>query len=281
MRFSQRIGKKPIKTVMQIESIDEDLKNRLWNTVIENFFNNLNDYSSYGESEKGKMCKLIWMEFFRLPIDRIPAFSNSPNVNIDGFIVYVRKWFYSCEWFEIYDFIEFLSFFDKDMNNELVLMCNRALEIEVSGYRIINGKITQITSNEEINAIEEATKNTDKWSSVNTHLKTSLDDLADRKNPNYRNSIKESISAVESFCKIVTKDDKATLGQALKEIEKKHKIHNALKNAFSSIYGYTSDSGGIRHALLESDVKVDFEDAKFMLVSCSAFINYLKMKIKI
>jgi len=44
-----------------------------------------------------------------------------------------------------------------------------------------------------------------------------------------------------------------------------------------AIYGYTSDEGGIRHAMLEEKI-IDFEDAKFMLVSCSAFINYLIMK---
>lgn len=112
-------------------------------------------------------------------------------------------------------------------------------------------------------------------------MKTALEELADRKNPNYRNSIKESISSVESFCKIIIKDDNATLGKALTEIEKTHKLHGALKAAFSAIYGYTSDSGGIRHALLESDVKPEFGEAKFMLVSCSAFISYLKTKMKI
>lgn len=282
MRFSQRIGKKPIKTVLQIESIDEDLKNRLWNATKENFFDKLKDYASYGaETEKGKVCKFIWMEFFKNPVDKIPSFSNSPNVDTYGFMSYLRKWFYSCEWYEIYDLIEFLSYLDNDLGiNKYVPMCNWALEVEVSGYRIINGKIAQITSEQEVLAIEEAARNTDKWKSVNTHLKTSLDYLSDRKTPDYRNSIKEAISAVESFCKIITNDDKATLGKALVEIEKTHKIHKALKNAFSSIYGYTSDSSGIRHALLESDTTVSFEEAKFMLVSCSAFINYLKMKIK-
>ena len=70
----------------------------------------------------------------------------------------------------------------------------------------------------------------------------------------------------------------ATLGQALLKIEKKYKLHSALKNAFSALYGYTSDSGGIRHSLLEDDIDVSMEDAKFMLVSCAAFINYLKLK---
>ena len=120
---------------------------------------------------------------------------------------------------------------------------------------------------------------------VRVHLEKSLELLSDRKSPDYRNSIKESISAVEAICRLITKDKKATLGQALKEVETKVGLHGALKNAFSNLYGYTSSADGIRHALLD-EPKLSFEDAKFMLVSCSAFINYLiskaeKAKIKL
>ncbi|MCD6238197.1 MAG: hypothetical protein J7K51_02530, partial [Thermotogae bacterium] len=112
---------------------------------------------------------------------------------------------------------------------------------------------------------------------VNTHLKRALDLLANRKSPDYRNSIKEAISAVEAICNLITKEKKATLGQALKRIEDKVSLHPALKNAFSNLYGYTSDAEGIRHALL-NEPNLSFEDAKFMLVSCSAFVNYLISK---
>ncbi len=283
MRFSQRIGKRPVKTVLQVESIDSDLRNRLWNTVLEVFFNKLKNYSSnYEESQKERVCKLIWKEFYNFPIDEIPSYSNSNEVYIVGFINYIRKWFFKAEWVDIYDFIEFIAILDNRATNiGFTKKCNLALEKEVAGYRIVNEKVVQIISEEEVQAIEEATANTDQWISVSTHLRTAIDTLADRKTPNYRNSIKESISAVEAFCKIVTKDNKATLGKALTEIEKQHQIHGALKTAFSAIYGYTSDSGGIRHALLESNIKTEFEDAKFMLVVCSAFINYLKTKIKL
>lgn len=283
MKFSQRIGKTPIKTVLQVESIDEDLKNRLWSIVLEELFDKLQNYaSSYEETQKGQVCKVIWKEFFNKAVDKVPSFSNSKNVYVEGFIEFLRKWFFEAKWYEVYDLIEFLLIFESTANRSyFTKKCNLALVKEVAGYRIINEKIVQITSEDEIQAIEEATLNTDQWKSVSTHLATSLNDLADRKNPNYRNSIKESISAVESFCKIITKDDKATLGKALAEIEKTHNLHGALKTAFSAIYGYTSDSSGIRHALLETDVSVDFEDAKFMLVSCSAFINYLRTKIKL
>jgi len=116
-------------------------------------------------------------------------------------------------------------------------------------------------------------------------LERALDLLSDKKSPDYRNSIKESISAVESICELVT-DKKTTLGQCLGEIETKiGPIHGALRRAFESLYGYTSSADGIRHALLD-EPRLSFEDVKFMLVSCSAFINYLiskasKARIKI
>lgn len=108
-------------------------------------------------------------------------------------------------------------------------------------------------------------------------MSSSLSKLSDRKNPDYRNSIKESISAVESICQSLSGDSKAELGKALKLIEDNIGIHAALKKGFSAIYGYTSDEGGIKHAMLE-ERECFFEDAKYMLVACSAFINYLILK---
>lgn len=43
---------------------------------------------------------------------------------------------------------------------------------------------------------------------------------------------------------------------------------------FKSIYWYTSDSDGIRHAHKDTP-NFSFEDAQFMLITCSAFCNYL------
>ncbi|WGS63939.1 hypothetical protein [Marinitoga aeolica] len=46
------------------------------------------------------------------------------------------------------------------------------------------------------------------------------------------------------------------------------------------LYGYTSDEKGIRHALLEGEsTNISFDEAKFMLVSCSAYVNYLIEKV--
>ncbi len=75
-------------------------------------------------------------------------------------------------------------------------------------------------------------------------------------------------------------EGKATLGQALKKIEQKYELHPALRNAFGKMYEYTSDEDGIRHALLEMD-SLRYGDALYMLVTCSAFVNYLIEKSKL
>ena len=153
------------------------------------------------------------------------------------------------------------------------------LEREMSAYRIVDNVIVQITDEAELREIETAidlAKKT-KLSGASEHLRSALEKLSDRKNPDFRNSIKESISAVESLAMLISGNPKAELGEALKAIEDKVGLHPALKRGFSSLYGYTSDEGGIRHALIETS-NTEFEDAKYVLVACSAFVNYLTVK---
>lgn len=158
-------------------------------------------------------------------------------------------------------------------------MLNDSLTEGNSAYRIISEKIIEITSEQEIQSIEEALETTNPYLGVHQHLKQALQLMSDRQNPDYRNSIKESISAVESICKVVTNDEKATLGKALKIVEDKFGLHPALKGSLSQLYGYTSDADGIRHAMLEES-NLSYIDAKFMLVACTNFINYLIDKTK-
>ena len=75
----------------------------------------------------------------------------------------------------------------------------------------------------------------------------------------------------------MTGETSAELSKALKKLEQRTPIHGALKKGLISIYGYTSDGDGIRHALMD-EPNLDQEDAIFMLVTCSAFINYLIVK---
>ena len=117
---------------------------------------------------------------------------------------------------------------------------------------------------------------------IKMHLNSALEKYAQRPIGDYRNSIKESISAVEAFCREKTGEN--TLGKALKQLESKGiVIPLLLKSAFEKLYAYTNhEDTGIRHALMddEGNYTPTTEEALFMLVSCSAFINYLGRKTK-
>ena len=214
----------------------------------------------------------MWLHFFKKPLDTL-------SYDWEKVFSQIREFYFKCEWFEVYDLIEFTAqtFTYNEINKAFVKMCNTFLEKEVSAYRFVDLSITRIISETEISEIEEAleTKN----DPVRDHLKRSLEMLSDRKNPDYRNSIKEAISSVEAIVQLVTGSEKGTLGKLLNEIEKVANIHPALKSAFNKLYGYTSDANGIRHALLEGD-RATFEEAKFMLVACSAFTNYVNGLLK-
>jgi hypothetical protein len=180
-------------------------------------------------------------------------------------------------WHRTYSLLEFIidnAPGKAAIRERCIYLCNEAFAIENSAYRFVAGKLTEITSPEEIDEIESAISGTSKYSGVTIHLQTSLGLLTARQNPDYRNSIKESISAVESLAKKLVGDDKATLGQALKILETKHNLHGSLKSAFLTLYGYTSDASGIRHALLDNATAPTKADARFMLICCSAFINF-------
>jgi len=66
-------------------------------------------------------------------------------------------------------------------------------------------------------------------------------------------SQKESVSTVETICRIVTGE--STLEKSLKKLEKSRVYINLqLKNAFEKLYSCFSDEEtGIRHALIEAE----------------------------
>jgi hypothetical protein len=270
MLFSQREGIKPGKSVIQINSIDGDLHNSLWNALTLCYWDYIEE--NY-DCEDEAFFKKIWVYHFKKPLDTLPgAWFNIHKA--------IKNQYNDYTWYEIYDFIEYVAnnHFSSSNNKEFIKLCNSFLESELSAYRFVGGKITPITSQEEISEIEEALNISKPFKVVSTHIKSALALFSDKKSPNYRNSIKESISAVEAICKLITKEEKPQLGQALKILENEIGLHSALKKAFNNLYGYTSDAKGIRHALLE-EAELYPEDAKFMLISCSAFVNYLISKI--
>jgi hypothetical protein len=265
---------------VQLESVDEPLKNALWSVlklhVWDRAYHSTGMYGGYflssdANRELKGLCDRLWFHFFKKPLDEL-------NNEWTKVLKQLRQFFFSCEWYEVYDFVEFVAdnYRHHQFTKPFQEACNAVLEREVSAYRFVDGLIAAVTDHQQLDEIERALQRA--AGPVQTHLRRALELLSDRQAPDYRNSIKESISAVEALVSKIVGTEKGTLGQLLKTLEDKIGLHPALRTAFGNLYGYTSDEGGIRHALMESEV-VSFDDAKFFLVVCSAFVNFVETKI--
>ncbi len=273
--FSRRTGILPMHKTMQYKSIDADLRNGLWNSIDQALFSRwyIGRYDTPGPetAQVDKVYRLIWSEYFKYTLDTCPSFRKAHGSS--GYVD-IRQRFFECEWYELLDLLEFVLACEHNLWAKLLRSeCNRILERENSAYRVVGLQFAEITSEIEMECVDDALKSSAGPS--RQHIAAALEMLSRRDDPDYRNSIKESISAVESAFRGFLGDEQATLGRCLTRMKSKFDMHPALADGLSKLYGYTSDKDGIRHGLTDNSRNPTFEEAKLMLVLCSAFANFV------
>lgn len=278
--FSESIGKSKCMMEMQYDDFDERTRTQISNKLFEilrlflDHPTGYNSRSGTNDSAGNHFCKAILSDVF----NESTVLNDGRTFNWKVVYGFIQKVIEDAEYNEILDILWYINGWINDnyfFNNKLFSMTfNHLFEDEYVGYRFINGKIVAITDRCEINEIEQACKAP--YAGCKAHIEKAVGFLADREHKDYKNCIKESISAVESICCIIADKKNAKLGEALKILESKCNLKGQLKSAFEKLYTYTNnDKGGIRHAEGLFVSEVSFEEAKFMLVSCSAFVNYL------
>lgn len=281
MKFSDRIGITQPQLALHIDSMPDQLRTTLWNYFFE--ICQVNDASNWG-----RLVRLTARDFRKYPLDRIP---HQPWDLRD----WLKDYFYELTWAEAYNFLEFFvkNFYEVTHPNlssyvdvhgrsraskEVQASINNLLEREHSGFRFVSGFLAPIVDQVEIDEVNETlrTLTGHGLDGARVHIQTALRLFAQRPSPDYRNSIKESISAIESICRLIGENSSGLEG-AIRALDRKVPIHGALRIGFEKMYAYTCDANGIRHAILEESV-IDLTDAKYMIVACSAFANYLSAK---
>lgn len=271
-RFSDRIGKTKPSEALQIDGMSSELRNSLWNLLIMTF-------KRYHDKETSKMVEVLCVFFFRERLDDLP------RETWDKLDWLKARFFHpDFNWYEVYNLFDYII---GNWNNipfskpliRFIIQFNEVMEEENSGFRIVNGIISRIINEAEINSIENSILNSEEkgLKGISIHLDKANKYLSMKPDPDFANSIKESISAVESLVKQLTNEKGGGLDKALIILDNKVKFHGSFKSALSSLYGYTSDESGIRHPILE-EKDIGFDEAKYMLVSCSAFVNFIIAK---
>lgn len=272
-RFSERYGYKPVREKIQRDSVDESTRILLWNYLKAALWDEWKPYDygwTHHSEQINQLVRRFWVHGFNASLDSLPEFEPWES---RGAYAILKEDFMKCKWFEVYDFLEFIvQNWSGDHAEDLPRAINTILERELCAFRFLGERIAPITDEAELKAIDEASMQSP--DTVGRHLVRAVELLSDRHNPDYRNSVKEAISAVEALCQSLTGDSKGSLGKLLGKIEG---LHPAFRSALSNMYGFTSDAEGIRHALLDEPT-LGFTDAKFFLVMAAGFVNYIHGK---
>lgn len=283
MKFSDRYGYTSPRKVLRREYLDSDILNSLCNCfdTLEQDLNKAD--SNRFPSQRDLYVQIeeaLWCNFLNLFRKDFWPYNDRHRIVATAYLSDP-----SHKWFQKLNLIEYslkLLKASQDMNpriaaikEKFVSNINWQFQRLDYAYRVVDDCIVDLTNEEGIKSIEKAM---DSSSVIKTHISAALHHLAHRPTPDYRNSIKESISAVEVICREITGE--STLGKALNNLEKKGVvIPNMLKASFEKLYNYTNDkTTGIRHALMDDTSNATYDEALFMLVSCSAFVNYLQAK---
>lgn len=264
------MGFRPVRSLIQTNTLDDETRTELWNIVLVTF---RTVASKQMTDATGSITSAMWAWEFKKPRDEEPA--------AEFVWGRVKAQVLQGDWFDALDIIESFVGYLKQFNtwhySEILEACigslNDVFERHLVGYRFIELKIVPLDSDIDADAVTEAINASRDFTGARGHLLRASELLADRKSPDYPNSVKESISAVESVVRKATKE--GTLGAGLKKLQAAGiTIHPALEGAWSKMYGWTSDANGIRHSAVEP-ADADQAIAKYMLVTCSAFVTYL------
>ena len=273
--FAERLGLQKSRT-LQLQGMDDRLRNRIWNTICTTTFNHFDAYTH--ETSFGKDVSIaIQSEFFGLPTDEINYYTRKFRADI-------KTRYMALDWYNVYSFLEFLASSPIQGTVQTSKMgvtfkvssvksrVERALIEEKSGYRFVGNQLTPITNETELVEIEQAIEQTQS-ETVSKHLDKAVSFYSNRESPDYTNAITECIKAVEEAARLLTGDKNATLGGAIKKLKADGRVHSAFADGVSKLFGWTSDT--MRHAAKDQAPEIGEAEARFMLINCSAMANYL------
>jgi hypothetical protein len=276
LTFEQAEGIEPLPSQLKLREVSPKLRAVLWSRI-HGYLEDATNNSGYGgPSYLDKPWSTILKEE---RVYRQHGMADDFKNKAQGLIKETRNTFENGDYLAIFGWLEFVLKHPSCPPN-VAREIDGSLRFCRAAYRVVENKvICPIASDTEHSSIVKAFADlaATQFNGARAHLGKAASHLTAGA---YADSVRESIHAVEAVCR--TLDPSADiLSKALKKLELKILIHPAMKNGFTSLYAYTSDEKGIRHALLDdSAAKVDEADALFMFGACAAFVSYLINKAR-
>ena len=264
-KFSQRIGaRQPVRS--GLEEASPELRTALWNVLHKPAFP---DEVEHRERALAN-ARALW-NHLGWRIDQVPLLPHQMRAAI------ATEWF-SCRWPEFFDLIEFtarlLATPLPPTRQQWFEMLNRVLESKGCAYRFSAEQLVPLINPAE--ATEVASAADSAIPAVAAHIREARKLLPPNAGANPRDSVRQSICAVEAALRHLSRNPSATLTDGLVAFEARHGgLHPALRRGLITLCEYAADGEGARHDPLEEAERVSGDHARLMLVACSAFANYL------
>lgn len=273
--FSQRTGIEPVPPQLKLGEVSAELR-RLLSYYISLEIDRETRPVPYGNAILNdrwvRVAKDLLVLFFKEPIENFKYGAYDNKLRLSGFIQGAKIG-------RLFDLVEFLLR-HRGCSDEVKRELSEAFVTARAAYRLLDDDcIVAIGTEEQAAAFQRAVADAEDNGATAARKQLIAAGTALR-NTDWAGCVRESIHAVEAMA-VGLAPGTTTLGDALKVLEKRGHLHGGLKSAFGSLYGYSSDQEGVRHALVFSDeAKVDEADALFMLGACASFVSYLLARSK-
>lgn len=267
--FSQRTGLEPIPPQLKLGEISPELRRLLFYYISLEI--GRESYATINSIVFRKEWKRVAMDlhvlFFGQSADKFDSSAYENKRRLNAFIQRANIG-------ELFNLVEFLVR-HSGCSDELKRELADAFVMARAAYRLFdNNEIAAIGTDEQAAAFERALANAEAKNAITARKQLIAAGVALR-NSDWAGSVRESIHAVEAMARRLA-PEASSLGAALSVLEQRGHLHGGLKKAFGSLYGYSSDEEGVRHALVLGDeAQVDEADALFMLGACASFVSYL------
>jgi len=267
MKFSERMGLVKISAFLQRKGISERLTNELWNIIYRSLIPH--DIDAY----KRKTIIEDLLKNIQTNLVVRKYLDNSGYSDLSK----LKKVFITSRWYDKYDILELIAGALKDnlsSNSKsyplFISSCNQLLEQEHSAYRFVDGAIVPITNDTETETIEGAVQG-HAFENAMKYIEDALAKISDKQKPDYPACIDLSLLAILAILKQLTGED--TLDKAIPKLDQATiKIPDYIKSSLNVINSAVTFSKNSKH------LDICFEDAKFVLVNASSFINYIVAK---
>ena len=275
LTFSQAYGYEELPQPLKLEELSKKARLKLWGLLYEHF-SHTKVADVFGQPHVSGTWKsilaLLHVDFFELPLDEF-------DTSFSSLVELFKECLFRGRFQRVFDLLLAIMRHPKCPHEfiqgvAIIFEQSRlAYVVDVASPPTIFPATTEEEGEGVLRAIAELNKAG--LAGAVSHLRQASDCIGQG---DYAGAVRDSIHAVESTARQIDPNAK-TLDPALKSLERAGALHPALKQAFSNLYGYTSDEQGIRHALIDNpQPNVGQDEAVFMLGACASFSSYLARK---